>query len=883
MRPAAFVTWSLLAIGTTTSANAAVAPTRTRFAVPSSNGYGAIVVDLEESRRIVQFREHSYATEEPVLDGAYQEVWNGAGFAAIHTRDLLFDAYFGLRSPAGSTWLPAQPLDADASGYVGDTDDTTGGTGIVAIAQAWGDLHATTYAFAPVEFGHSGFAIVVRVRNDGDTAAAVETFSLHNFHLGYGRPQSSFEVGEDLASNGETITTIGAGMDTIHERGFAGVVVARALDSASHFGLGPTSPVYDLVLSGADLPEIEQPATTDDAISAWQFDLGVVEPGGEAWAGVLFAHSGDPFGGDTVEGWIDEFVAGRGAAQLLDDERAAWSQRHDALILPEGITVEETTVLRQAAAALHMGQVREREVHLREWLDQDGVVRRTRLPDLAAPAGLPATVPHRGHGAILASLPPGNWTYAWLRDGAYATNALAVLGLHDNARDSLTFYLEAESGRFADWNELADYNMPAYLPTLVRYQGFGVEETDFNDFGPNLEFDGFGLLLWALRGYADASGDVPFIEEHWDVITQRVADPLLALVDPANGLLRADSSIWETHWNGRQRQWAYTNITAVRGLCDAAALAEQLGDTDHANAYREAGIALQAAIVDKLVDDSGVLASNREEFASGRGYLDAAVLDAFALGVIDPHGDVAAATIAALDAGLLAPASGLGWSRNDDRSDHGGATDLSPWGSDYDSAEWVFTDLRGAIAVREGGDSERSDAILEWITDQTATNYLMFAETYDEQDGTYKFNAPMLGFGAGAYVLALAHRGGLAIDPACDAFPGGSDSGTDGTGSATGVDGSGGTSPGGTTGGSDGVATDVSISVSVSDSDSSGTDTAGQAGNSACGCTESPRSPDALALLLLLLATRRRPALLFCKQSRFHGTRIPTAKPAEEA
>src|SRR5207244_3976380 len=101
------------------------------------------------------------------------------------------------------------------------------------------------------------------------------------------------------------------------------------------------------------------------------------------------------------------------------------------------------------------------------------------------------------------------------------------------------------------------------------YQGFGVEETDFNDFGPNLEFDGFGLFLWATRRYVQASGDQAFLAANWAAINSRVADVLVALVEPdgpAQGLVRADSSIWETHWNGRQRHWAYTSLTAARGL-----------------------------------------------------------------------------------------------------------------------------------------------------------------------------------------------------------------------------------------------------------------------------------------------------------------------------
>jgi hypothetical protein len=80
--------------------------------------------------------------------------------------------------------------------------------------------------------------------------------------------------------------------------------------------------------------------------------------------------------------------------------------------------------------------------------------------------------------------------------------------------------------------------MPPYQISLVRYHGFGVEETDFNDFGPNLEFDGFGLFLWALRSYEVASGDEALAAGRWAEIGEKVGDVLVALVDPETGLLQ---------------------------------------------------------------------------------------------------------------------------------------------------------------------------------------------------------------------------------------------------------------------------------------------------------------------------------------------------------
>lgn len=859
-------------------ARAQVPVQRTRFELPSSNGHGAIVVALDHAdparaRRVVQLREHPYSAEEPVLDAAMAEVWNGSGFAAVHTRDVLYDAYFGLRGPGGSVWLPDAAIDLDASGYLGIDDASPGGTGIVVLEQSWNDLHATTHVFAPMDLPHAAMAMVLRVRNDGDTTANdVQAFSLHNVHLGFGRPESSFAVGTDIASNGETLEHVDDGTSASYrERGFAGVVVARTLGPIAHYGTAPGQNPYAIVQAGGELGDNAPSAgAVDDAVGAWQLELGDLSPGEEAWVGLVLAHHGDPFAADDVDAWLDTWIAGRDAEQIVADERAAWGEHIDGLVLPDG-DAYEAALVRQSAAMLRMGQVRETSTYLREWLDEDGNVRRTRLPSLEDPASLPAEVEHRGQGAVLASLPPGNWTYAWIRDGAYAISAMAALGMHAEASAGLEFYLDAESGRFVDWQELADYDMPPYLVTLVRYLGFGVEETDFNDFGPNLEFDGFGLFLWALRNYVEASGDETVLVASWDRIAGEVADPIIALVESDTGLLRPDSSIWETHWNGRERHWAYTNITAARGLCDAAELALRVGDDARATAYRDAGIALRAAIAARLLDRGGALASNTEELASGGGYHDAAVLDAIAMGLFDPEGEIAQATLAALDEHLLTEASEVGWSRNDDRYDHGGGEDLSPWGSDYDSAEWVVTDLRGAIAARAGGDATRSDAILQWITAQATVNYGMMAETFHEQTGVYEFNTPMLGFGAGAYVLALAHREGAAIDPACGAYfedEGGTDTGDTSEGGT--ADESGTADATGTASESSGTSAsgDASPSGSVGTDggqlDTSGSGDEGSMNGDGGGCGCDVRDSDAgwLALGLLALVRRRRRGVL---------------------
>ncbi|MFZ5443119.1 MAG: glycoside hydrolase family 15 protein, partial [Myxococcota bacterium] len=756
--PRVVPTFALLA---TFAASAQTVPPRSFFDLPSSNGHGAVMVDARTGK-LVHFREHLPATEEPELDAMGNERWVGNQPQIVKARDLLFDAYFGLRAGGQQRWLDGVAV--TSSGYAP-------GSGVVTFQHQALGLELTTSVFAPDALPHAAYVAVLCARNAGAAAVSnVAAFHLTNLHLGYGRPG----VMADLSSNGETVT-ITAGHD-VFERGFAGVVGLRPVGSgALATAWTPSSAAAQngfLVVrdTAGDLPARSGDlGVASDWASAVQLPLGTLQPGAERCAAVVVAHHADPFAQAEVSAWLDAYVAGRSARQLLDAELATWSTFQAVLRLPPGLSADEEAVTRQSAVMLAMAQVRARDAFLREWLSDDATPRRTRFRTLDGGTSLPGVVRHRGSGAVLASLPPGEWTYSWVRDGTYAAVALAELGQADRSRAALSFFLDAEGGRFRDWTEFRPQGFPPYVVSLTRYVGFGVEETDFNDYGPNLEFDGFGLVLWALREHERRTGDTALVDARWTDISTKLADALVALVDPSTGLLRKDSSIWETHWNGRERTWTYSNLTAARGLCDAAELAQRKGDSARAATYLAAGRALRTAIATKLTDAAGALASNREELLAGRGYFDAAVLEGIALGLFAPDGRIARATLDALDRELRV-AHGPGWARNDDRRDHPAGTDLSPWGSEYDSAEWVVTDLRGSVAMREAGRTPRAEALLDFTARQSLANAGAMAETYEESTGAWKFNAPMIGFGAGAWVLAVAHRGGRALTPACGGF-----------------------------------------------------------------------------------------------------------------
>ncbi|CUT03449.1 hypothetical protein JGI17_11853 [Candidatus Kryptonium thompsonii] len=73
----------------------------------------------------------------------------------------------------------------------------------------------------------------------------------------------------------------------------------------------------------------------------------------------------------------------------------------------------------------------------------------------------------------------------------------------------------------------------------------------------------------------------------------------------------------------------------------------------------------------------------------------------------------------------------------------------------YDRQEWIFIDLRVAVAMKKSGFKKEAKQILDWITSQSNLNYNLIAELYDEFNSDYQGQYPMVGFGAGAYILGL--------------------------------------------------------------------------------------------------------------------------------
>lgn len=599
----------------------------------------------------------------------------------IITPQLAYDAFFGVRAAGRNAWLAGAPV-AEA-GYVA-------GTAVARVAQRAGALWVETYLVAPRALTRAGILLVARVKNEtGSPVADTALFALANFHVGSGPSDTAAETIAWLAGDGAFV-----------ESGARGTLVYRPLVPAARHARSPANP-YTTVNAGATLTDADGTATLDDAVAGFQFELapgGVLGPGEAAYAGFAVLAAEDSTAAALTE--LAAYSRGRGPADLLLAEIAADRALLARARLPASLSATERSVAERSILILLQAQVAEQ------------------TPDGPSP-----------HGQLLAALPPGAWNIAWPRDAAYAAAALARSGYAVEARAAVDFALRAAVGEYLPYVGL-DYGV-----SICRHYGRGREWSDVDANGPNIEFDNLGLTLWALAE-ADGAALAAIRRER---VFDRTADVLIALTDPS-GLLPPDSSIWERHWNGNQKRFAYSSIAAAAGLCAAAAVAP---DAASAARYRAGARRLRDGVLGRLTDAKGALASSAEELARGSGYRDAAVIEAVNFGLVAPTSAASRATLALIEGLRVAP--DRGFRRNDD-------------GDWYDRQEWAFIDLRVATALFAAERAAEGGALLDRITTAAAENAGLIPELFDEVTGAYAGAVPMAGFGAGAYLLALEAR-----------------------------------------------------------------------------------------------------------------------------
>lgn len=609
----------------------------------------------------------------------------------------------------------------DAPGELGYVN----GTGILREKRSQGPLEVEQYHFMPMggEATERMMVMVTKVTNTGDAPVDASLAAELDFNVGNGGAPDPNNPHDDVdhkwrGNRDETMMTDGK---TVWE---------YSQDQ-------PHMMAYRVAGEGAEsLVQGEQirqggMTTVGDALKAvFREKMEALEPGESRWVAVLVGHEEkEHFPGadwqaearQALEQRFDDYLGGRSPEALLEAEKSSWDSYHAQEPNLDHLSEDRQAVYRQSTAFLKMGQVEE-----------------SHHPEAS--------------GQILASL-KDKWARSWVRDASYAIVGQVRAGHMEEAGKALQFMIDGRRDPDNDYLAMINEDLPEgkkldnYLLSVCRYYGNGQEESDWNQAGPNIEYDNFGLFLWAFSEYASQLPEeqrAAFLEKNLEKVETGVADALVKLTND-KGLINPDSSIWEHHWNlpltydGR-RHYAYTSITAFQGLASFADVLDGAGKAEEASRYREGAGRIQEGVRTHLTHPDGTVASSAEDlFYDPSTAYDAATLEAVNWRLVE--GDQAATTVQQNLEKLDSRTPGSpGVMRNDD-------------GNWYDAQEWLLLDLRAADALRTVGREQEADQVVDWVTDWARQNYDGIGELLDEE-GNFEGPFPMAGFGPGAYVIA---------------------------------------------------------------------------------------------------------------------------------
>jgi len=419
---------------------------------------------------------------------------------------------------------------------------------------------------------------------------------------------------------------------------------------------------------------------------------------------------------------------------LLDDEVSFMQHTFSRCTIPANLSVKERNVVEQSISILKMSQVPDNEI----------------FPN--------------SHGQIMASLRPGLWHIAWVRDGSYAIQAMTKLGMYTEARKGLEFMLKAPSGHLKHYmyTDGKEYGPRVdYQVSLTRYFGNGVEECDTNDFGPNIEYDDFGLFLCAFTDYVNCSKDSVFYKKWNPVMCTKVADATIHCID-TDSLIKADSGPWEHHLQ-MPKQYTFTSGVCARGLEQFAAL-QQFYHLPYEK-YKTAAETLKQGILKHMLCENNYIKGNvNDQQKTDPEYYDSGVYEIFANGLMTDK-QLFLSHMAECDKVLRIKGNRLGYIRLN-------TTDP------YENQEWAFINLRIARAWLLFGEKKEAAKLLDYVTEQAAVNNNTISEMYSnklqmdkvtdnykqnnfwcncirDKDDQYIGTIPMVGYGSATYILTL--------------------------------------------------------------------------------------------------------------------------------
>jgi GH15 family glucan-1,4-alpha-glucosidase len=365
-----------------------------------------------------------------------------------------------------------------------------------------------------------------------------------------------------------------------------------------------------------------------------------------------------------------------------------------------------------------------------------------------------------GNGLIVAAL-PDVYSTPWVRDMAWATVALARMGHRREARAALLAYFNARpTGKMREQVNGADYQI-----SVVRYFGDGAEEPFFTQEGStNIEFDNWGEALWVLGEYLRKYDDPALLKSTthrgslYDSARDFIVSPLLANTEPFGDgrIVAADTSIWEERQKDK-KHFAFSTALAIVGLKEFAGVARRAGDEPARRRALEQAALLEKGFAAAFIR-GGKLRGTLEEGVKND--IDGALIPVINFGLVR---NPAVIRDAVERMALLKVSSG-GYRRV--RSTYTDPKIFEYW---YERQEFLFVDLALAELLRRQGETGVADAMLGRITAKAAVDHNIIPEMYvavpcelfPGKIGDPTGAIPMVGYGAGAYILHLLNRAAI--------------------------------------------------------------------------------------------------------------------------
>jgi hypothetical protein len=441
------------------------------------------------------------------------------------------------------------------------------------------------------------------------------------------------------------------------------------------------------------------------------------------------------------------------ALVALENEREAATAVRDVLrwnagLSPDQLVSRELAEFERWRVKPSVSFENEKERHL--WRQSETMLRIAQSREPNRPG-------RHGNGLIVAAL-PDVFSTPWVRDMAWATVALARMGHRVEARAALLAYFNAQpTGKMR-----SDVRGAAYQISVVRYFGNGQEEPFFTQEGStNIEYDDWGEVLWVLGDYLRKYDDAALLKTAtfrgplYATARDFIVKPLMANTEEYGGgrIVAADTSIWEERQKD-QKHFAFSTAMAIVGLREFAEVAQRVGD-GAAQSQALAGAAKLQKGFDAAFIRDGKLHGTLEKGVKNE--IDGALIPIINFGIVR-NPDVISDTVDRMR--LLKVASG-GYRRV-----RGTYTDPKIYEYWYEQEEFLFVDFHLAELYRRLGRRGEADAMLQRIVDKSSADHDIIPEMYvavpcklfPGRIGDPTGATPMVGYGAGAYILHLLDR-----------------------------------------------------------------------------------------------------------------------------